>query len=519
MSAMTYRWDDPYRTGFAGSYDPGTMYGLYFRAQQGDAAAKNHLAQAGFFDQYGNDIYGAGNNYQQAVANWAKGKGLSLYNGANPFQWNQDYAQPNNSQAFQNAWTNFWNTGQQGVTHSQAINGPAQGPPPQPTQPNLPVTATSRGLPGTPQYTGVQNPNAGKEYSVYTPKTGKYIAGMGLNDHLDTRGRFGWGIGAGDTTTGGVRMLTSYNGQQDLARWSYAQNQNESSWEHLDRMTQDLMKNFGMSKQDAADEALRQMYAVFTAQGGDWSKTGFGAVPGIGPAQGQQAGQAQQPAPGTGSGGPAAQQPTAQQPVTTPAVAPTQGLPDGYQGTNAGNTGSLTAAQRLVLSNDPNQAYRYMMQQLGVNPDAPGLLGKFLQQKFQPLLEARMAASGVGNNQNYMDTIDQVINSFGGGLFQKGGNFFGDLANVGNQAVQQGAGYLNNLQDQQQAMQYLQQLGQLQYAGSNPLIQQAMADQMKRSFNAYNDLSFNQEGAGKNISPFEEWLLGQPRYKGIFPGL
>lgn len=514
MSALSFRWDDPYRTGFAGSYDPGTMYGLYFRAQQGDAAAKNHLAQSGFFDQYGNDVYGAQSNYQQAVANWAKQKGLSTYNGANPFQWNQDFASPNNTQAFQNAWTNFWNTGQQGTTNSQqyTVTGPAATGNPGGQQQQVQAAPQQNGLPGSGRPpVDPAHPLWGKEYDVYTPKTGKYIGGMSLNDHYANTGRFQWGVRAGDTTTGGVRMLTSYDGTKDTARWSYAQNGNESSWEHLDRMTQDLMKNFHMDKQSAADEAMRQLYAVFTAQGGDWSKTGFGPVPGIGPQQGQPAA-GQQPAPGTGSGGPAAQQPAA----TTPGTTPTQGLPEGYQGNNAGATGDLTAAQRLALSSDPNQAYRYMMQQIGFNPDAPGLLGKFLQQKFQPLLEARVAASGVSDNSNYMDNIGNIINGFGGGLFQKGGNFFGDLASAGRNAAQQGSGYLNNLQDQTQAEQFLQQLGQLQYAGTNPLIQQAMADQMRNSFNQYGDLSFNQEGAGKNIDPFQQWLMSQAKYKGIF---
>jgi hypothetical protein len=157
-----------------------------------------------------------------------------------------------------------------------------------------------------------------------------------------------------------------------------------------------------------------------------------------------------------------------------------------------------------------------MMQQLGFDPSAPGLLGKFLKQQFQPLLEARMAAAGVGDNAHYMDTLDSTIRDFGGGLFQKGGNFYGNLANIGTQAAQQGAGYLNQLTDQDQAQQYLQQLGMLRFAGNNPLVQQAMADQMQRANQDYQDLSLNQELNGQNIDPFQQWLLGQSRYRSIF---
>src|SRR5687768_3950247 len=90
---MARRWDDPAKTGFAGTYDPGTMYGLIYRARGGDLAAKNHLALSGFYDQHGNDIYGGndGGNYQQAVNNWAKSKGYGTYGGPDAFQWNSSW--------------------------------------------------------------------------------------------------------------------------------------------------------------------------------------------------------------------------------------------------------------------------------------------------------------------------------------------------------------------------------------------------------------------------------------------
>ena len=124
----------------------------------------------------------------------------------------------------------------------------------------------------------------GSEYSLYTPQTptGKYIAGAGLPDHSANSGAYQFAVAAGQVVAG-VPALTSYNGQRDVARWSYAQNANESSWDHVDRLAHDLMKSYGWSLAQAEYEALREMYAAITAQGGNWASTGFGPVPLAGP--------------------------------------------------------------------------------------------------------------------------------------------------------------------------------------------------------------------------------------------
>jgi hypothetical protein len=211
------------------------------------------------------------------------------------------------------------------------------------------------------------------------------------------------------------------------------------------------------------------------------------------------------------------------------------GVTNPVTGTNAAYTGGTntgasalgtTAAQRMALASDPQQAFRYAMQQAGLNPDAPGLLGNFLKKRFQPLLEARMAAAGVGDSGNYMDTIDSVIRDFGlslmgqggGGGSMPGGDFYGGLAGIANQAQQQGGEYLNNLSDQSQAMQYLQQLGSLRFAGANPLVAQSAADVMERTRNQYQDVAFQNELAGRNIDPFTTYLKSRNpfTYRTIF---
>ncbi|MGN6564138.1 MAG: hypothetical protein ACTHMU_15900 [Thermomicrobiales bacterium] len=120
--------------------------------------------------------------------------------------------------------------------------------------------------------------------ALYAPQTpnGQYIAGAGLYDHNSSSPYGNWSLPAGAVNEGAT-LLTSYNAARDVARWSYAQNPNESAWTHFDRLRHDLMKNFAMTSQAASDEALREMYAAITAAGGNWSATGFGVVPLAGP--------------------------------------------------------------------------------------------------------------------------------------------------------------------------------------------------------------------------------------------
>lgn len=115
---------------------------------------------------------------------------------------------------------------------------------------------------------------------IYQPQTpnGRSIAGAQPPDHSSPTPFGAWSVAAG-TVTGGAPLLTSYNAAHDTARWSYAQNSNESSWEHVDRLTHDLMRAYGWPLGQARDEVLRELYAAVTAAGGDWSATGFGPVP------------------------------------------------------------------------------------------------------------------------------------------------------------------------------------------------------------------------------------------------
>lgn len=341
--------------------------------------------------------------------------------------------------------------------------------------------------------------------STWVPRQGTVAAGTPIGPEV------GW---AGSKFT----LPVAYTPSQDTAIWERNGQPQERSMERALRQASEMLRNgvtqdwnqaLAFTMANIGSEAQRQGKSV------GWDTTKLATT-----AYGEQF----NPAKNYGATN-TAQSP--QQPVAPP-VDPATGKPKVDPATGQPTTtapqpqtpGALNAAQKQALSDDPNQAFRYMMQQLGYNLDAPGMLAGYMKKRFAPLLQARLAASSVGDNSNYLDQIDQTINGFGGGLFDKaaGGNFYQNLRQTGEQAAQQGMGYINSLQDQEQAQQYLSQLGVLRYAGANPLIQQAQADQMDRAKNQYNDLAFNNELAGKNIDPYIEWLRQQQQYRGLFGG-
>lgn len=208
---------------------------------------------------------------------------------------------------------------------------------------------------------------------------------------------------------------------------------------------------------------------------------------------------------------------------STPGATSTPGTATGTnafgQTVTAHDGGGVTAAQRMALAQDPDTAYRFMLRNMGMNPDAPGLFGRFLKSQFQDLLSAYTGQVG-SNDPAAVDNIDGLINQFGQGLFQRGNTgFFGGLRNTAGAALNNPGNIdsLNNLTDQSQAMKWMQQNAMLANAGSGQLQAQAAADVLRRATNLYGDYSFNEEGAGRNIDPFQRWLMSQGnQYRGIF---
>jgi hypothetical protein len=199
------------------------------------------------------------------------------------------------------------------------------------------------------------------------------------------------------------------------------------------------------------------------------------------------------------------------------------GLGGGQPLTNYGSAG-LNAAQAGALADDPDQAYQFMLRQLGMDPNVPGYFSKFLKQKFAPLLQARLAAQALGNggdpgggNGQYLDNIGGNIGEFGKEAFATGGNFFQNQTSIANQALQNAQPYLSGLTDQDQVKGYLDQLNTLAYAGANPLIQQSLADTITRGYDQYKYDSFNKLVPGQQGDPYLEWLKNNAKYNRYLP--
>lgn len=314
----------------------------------------------------------------------------------------------------------------------------------------------------------------------------------------------------------GMALPTDYNPALDTARFEYMGREGiETSIHRAIRIANDLVKNgLASSPQRALEFAMAQVSADAARMGKTtgWDNTVFTKLN-----WGEGYNESKNYLLGVGS-----------------ATPDTTGLNNGGTGggTGGGDTGGgggnitdgaqlpdasgLTPAQKDYLATHSDQAYRYMMKQIGYNPDAPGLLGRWLEQRFRPLLAARLAASNVSLDGNFTDQIGNTINDFGGGLFSGSGqNFFAGLRNIANDALQNGNSFLTNLRDQTQAQQYMNQLLSLRYSGGNPLVQQAIADQATAASNMYDDYSFDNEGAGKNIDPYLAWLRNS-KYGNIF---
>lgn len=207
---------------------------------------------------------------------------------------------------------------------------------------------------------------------------------------------------------------------------------------------------------------------------------------------------------------PAASQPPTPPPAPPP-VAPSQGLPPsnpgvgGGLGSYNGVSSNMSAGQRGMLSDDPELAFEYLMRQQGMNPDISTRFSQFFKNRFSPLLQASLAASAIGDNSNYGDVIDQLINNFGNAATRQGGSFFGDLRRQADMALQspEALGYLGGIKDQNQVMQYLAQLAVARYAGANPMVQQSIADQIEAAQRNYNYQDFT---SGGKVDPYLEWL-------------
>lgn len=479
-------WDDPYRTGFAGTYDPGTMYGLILRSQRGDNAAKNHLYKAGFYDQYGNGLFDQealrNGSYQGAVNQWAQARKLGQYAGPAPFQWNQAWA--SGGAGFDEAWNAAY-AQDQGQDQGQARTGTGQSG--QQQAQNTPVVGKYG---GSGRWGAVKTGN-GANFTFTGPNGQRYDWRTGWGDHAAVVNLLnGMGLGnearsfAYHLMTQANRNISGHNTQRPVDAYMY-----------------DLASAIanGMDPNAASAVALNGLRTRY----GSLRGTGFDALEAQ-PAQGNG---------GAGAGGNGAGNGAGIGGGASGGSAP--GTDPGGAGGGQGSTGRYTAIQQALMANDPDLALSIGMRNQGYDINSPGLLNNFIKNRFGSVLEGRVAAEGADGTSGYLDQIDRVVEDFAKGLVSRGGNFYGDMRAAGQRALAGGRGYLNQLSDQGKAAQYVQQMQGLIHTGSNDLVQQALSDVLKRDVTNFGLYSFDNEGAGKNIDPFMEWWSRRPTY-GLF---
>jgi hypothetical protein len=343
-----------------------------------------------------------------------------------------------------------------------------------------------------------------------------------------------------------------YSAGQDQQKWDLAQTgpQSENNRARVWRWTLDQLRAQGYDPGKAPSNKVQQAYLGnigrlrqdYANNGFDWNRSGF---------SGYDRFLATPPTSPQYPGGPPPVTPNGQPlPVDTrrtvnngSGVIPNQGpsTPTVRPGNNAGGMpgptapkstppsatttnpgmgggGTLSGAGADVLNSDPNLAYQYMLRQIGWDPTVPSRFGDYLQKRFSPLLQARLAASQVGGGGQqgaYLDQFGNTVTDFGKALFQQGGDFYGNQAALADQVLQsqQGMDYLGGIQDQSQVQQYLNQLETLKYAGANPMIQQSIADSIQRAQQQYDWESAMQVNAGTGAGdPYLQWLRNNAKY-------
>lgn len=238
--------------------------------------------------------------------------------------------------------------------------------------------------------------------------------------------------------------------------------------------------------------------------GAGWKDMGKGDLTGQAPPNQQQN---QNNTPGNTAGNTTGNTASTNSPYSSPSLGGNQAAWTGPTSTND--------LQNQALLSDPETAYRYMMEGMGYNPDAPGFYNSFLHDTEEPLIGHALSLLGIGGG-NAAEMTPGFLQQLGTSLVTPGSN---GLANLQNWAHGQAGAFgnaLNQLTNQQQAAQSFGDIKALEMAGSNPLLSQAVHDIYTRSAAGYGDYAFQHElGQHHNIDPYISWLQSGP-YAGLF---
>lgn len=188
--------------------------------------------------------------------------------------------------------------------------------------------------------------------------------------------------------------------------------------------------------------------------------------------------------------------------------------PAAVPATPADANNPFNANQEIATAGaDDTMLAQLAMKAMGLDLGRPGLFGKQIARFLLPLLQARRAAYGFqggGGGQQGMTGLTQDILNFAKGATQQGGNFFQAAQQYGqgvanNPEFQQYLSRLTNPEEQQAALRSLQPL---LYAGANPMVAQAIADETARQQLAYQTQSF--QGLNPNSGvPAPSGIYGQ----------
>lgn len=222
----------------------------------------------------------------------------------------------------------------------------------------------------------------------------------------------------------------------------------------------------------------------------------------------------------TGPGAGTSQRPTeagiASQVAREQARVNTPGLPTAGGGFSAPlNAGDRdpTQMQGMALARDDDRLIRFALQQAGLNPDRMTSFSRIVGRALVPLLRSARSAFGV-TGSNTEDQLPDFIRGLSNSLTTKGGNFFGQLQQLGEGAM--GSDYLAGIANPEDQAAFIQSLLPARYAGRNPMIQQSVSDTFDRQLNAFKDQDFYSGGASvptddpSNPTPvFIRWLQEQ----------
>jgi hypothetical protein len=129
--------------------------------------------------------------------------------------------------------------------------------------------------------------------------------------------------------------------------------------------------------------------------------------------------------------------------------------------------GPLSAAGYEVLTNDPTQAWKYLLRQAGIDPNRVTKFSNYAKELLSPALSSYLnARRTINGTPGATDQIPGYLGDFAALL--GGNNLFGGLAGVGKQGLAAGQGLMDTAQPQDAKNFFLQMLG-LEGLGAAPL--------------------------------------------------